>query len=100
MTNKEKKQIIIKLFDTNHIFVAALYASNEDRYDPDFAEDYNMLVISYNPSDDDMYDAIPLFFIQNANKYDSNRDIVLDYYDDVYDALVLHGILQNEEDDI
>ena len=98
MTNKEKKQIITEMFNANHIFVASLYASNEDRYDSEFAEDYDMLVISYNPSDDDMYDAIPLFFIQHANKYDSNRDVVLDYYDDVYDALVLHGILPNEED--
>lgn len=99
MTNKEKKQIITEMFEDNKFFVGEVMACNEDREDEDLDTSYNIYVIGYS-QDYNIYNSIPLTFIQHANKYDSNRDVVLDNYDYVYDALVLHGILPNEEDDI
>lgn len=99
MTNKEKKQIITEMFEDNEFFVGEVMACNESREDEDLDASYNIYVIGYS-HDYNIYGSIPLTFISLANRYDSNRDVVLDNYDDVYDALVLHGILQNEEDDI
>lgn len=99
MTNKEKKQIITEMFEDNKFFVGEVMACNEDRNDEDLDASYNIYVIGYS-HDYNIYSSIPLTFVSLANRYDSNRDVVLDNYEDVYDALVLHGILQSEEDDI
>ena len=99
MTNKEKKQIITEMFEDNKFFVGEVMACNENRNDEDLDPSYNIYVIGYSQNYD-LYDSIPLTFVPFAYTYDSNRDVVLDNYEDVYDALVLHGILPTEEDDI
>ena len=99
MTNKEKKQIITEMFEDNNFFVGEVMACNEDRKDEDLDASYNIYVIGYS-HDYNIYNSIPLTFIPLDHTYDSYRDVVLDNYEDVYDALVLHGILPNEEDDI
>ena len=99
MTNKEKKQIITEMFEDNNFFVGEVMACNESRDNEDYDPEYNIYVIGYSQNYD-LYDSIPLTFVPLAHTYDSNRDVVLDNYEDVYDALVLHDILPNDEVDI
>lgn len=99
MTNKEKKQIITEMFEDNKFFVGEVMACNENREDEDLDASYNIYVIGYC-FNYNIYGSIPLTFVSLAYSYDSNRTVVLDNYEDVYDALVLYGILPKEEDDI
>lgn len=99
MTNKEKKQIVTEMFEDDKFFVGEIMACNESRESGDLDASYNMYIIGYD-STYNIYGSIPLTFVPLAQAYNSNRDVVLDNYDDVYDALVFNGILPKEEDDI